>query len=73
MDRGETGAGGQGGLVVSTLRRRWGHGEAELSGFGDNIEGSGVADERHSHVGLTGGYVGSAGKRSGPSEAEGIV
>lgn len=57
MDQKRTGVGGQRGFVVTTLRRRWGHGEAELSGFGDSSEGSGVAVGMHC-VGLTGGYAG---------------
>lgn len=64
MDQKRTGVGGQREFAVSTLRRRWGRGEAELGGFGDSIEGSGVADDVLS-VGLTGGYAGSAGKIRG--------
>lgn len=64
MDQTRTGVGEQREFVVSTLRRRWGHGEAELGGFGDSSEGSGVADGMFS-VGLTGGYAGSAGKIRG--------
>lgn len=56
-------AGQQSGYVVSTQKSRWGQKVAELGDLGGRSWGTGEAESRYSHMGLTGNHAIPVGEK----------